>query len=339
VTPGADRDPRTATTLVELIRRRAELSPATPYFHLYDDTVTYAGLWAQTGRYAAGLARAGVGQGDKVALIYPTCAEFFFTFFGALRLGAVPVPLYPTLGVEGTANILRDSEAVAVATIGWFRQGVDAAVELASKQRCFAHEEVCISCRFDELRRRSRVARVRQNRAIRLHPEGVRLELVMRDACCSHGELPDLEGDVGLVLAQMERALEHVREAEPLTERREEGPAPRLHPERRFWHGAVGGEIEAAPDPRHEVAPVVEVKSRRVGGSNYQIPIEVRGDRRQSLAFRWLILAANIKRGRPMADKLSDEILLASQGQGDAVKKREDVQRMAEANRAFAHFA
>lgn len=97
--------------------------------------------------------------------------------------------------------------------------------------------------------------------------------------------------------------------------------------------------LEVFEEALKRVAPVVEVKSRRVGGSNYQIPIEVRGDRRQSLAFRWLILAANIKRGRPMADKLSDEILLASQGQGDAVKKREDVHRMAEANRAFAHFA
>lgn len=97
--------------------------------------------------------------------------------------------------------------------------------------------------------------------------------------------------------------------------------------------------LEVFEEALKRVAPVVEVKSRRVGGSNYQIPIEVRGDRRQSLAFRWLILAAGVKRGRPMADKLSDEIFLASQGQGDAVKKREDVHRMAEANRAFAHFA
>ena len=103
-----DQDPRTATTLTELMRRRAARSPDTPYFHLYDETVTYGGLWEQTGRYAAGLARAGVGPGDKVALIYPTCAEFFYTFFGAMRLGAVPVPFYPTLGVEATANTLRD---------------------------------------------------------------------------------------------------------------------------------------------------------------------------------------------------------------------------------------
>lgn len=97
--------------------------------------------------------------------------------------------------------------------------------------------------------------------------------------------------------------------------------------------------LEVFEEAVKRIAPVVEVKSRRVGGSNYQIPIEVRGERRQSLAFRWLILAAQTKRGKPMAVKLADEIMLASQGQGDAVKKREDVHRMAEANRAFAHFA
>ncbi len=87
------------------------------------------------------------------------------------------------------------------------------------------------------------------------------------------------------------------------------------------------------------VSPIVEVKSRRVGGSNYQVPIEVRPKRRQALAFRWLINAARSKKGRPMADKLAEELLLASQNQGDAIKKKQDVHRMAEANRAFAHFA
>jgi acyl-CoA synthetase (AMP-forming)/AMP-acid ligase II len=124
-------DPRSATTLTDVMRRRAALTPDAQYFSLFDDVVTYGRLWAQSGRYAAGLAAAGVRPDDKVCLIYPTCAEFFYTFFGALRLGAVPVPLYPTLGVEATAGIFRDSEAVAVATIGWFRQGVDAAVALA----------------------------------------------------------------------------------------------------------------------------------------------------------------------------------------------------------------
>lgn len=87
------------------------------------------------------------------------------------------------------------------------------------------------------------------------------------------------------------------------------------------------------------VAPVVEVKSRRVGGANYQVPIEVGPKRRQTLAFRWLIDAARSKKGRPMAKKLAEEFVLASQNQGDAVKKKQDVHRMAEANRAFAHFA
>jgi len=126
-----DREVRAATTLTELLGRRARVAPEQPYFHLYGETVTYGRLWAQSGRYAAGLARAGVRAGDKVCLIHPTCAEFFYSFFGALRLGAVPVPLYPTLGVEATAAIFRDSGAVAVATIGWFRKGVDASVALA----------------------------------------------------------------------------------------------------------------------------------------------------------------------------------------------------------------
>lgn len=87
------------------------------------------------------------------------------------------------------------------------------------------------------------------------------------------------------------------------------------------------------------VSPVVEVKSRRVGGSNYQVPVEVTPKRRQALAFRWIINAARSKKGRPMADKLAEELVLASTNQGDAIKKKQDVHRMAEANRAFAHFA
>ena len=127
----ADAEPRTASTLTEMMRRRAALTPEKQYFELYGETMTYGRLWEQSGRFAAALARAGLAPGDKVCLIYPTCAEFFATFFGALRMGAVPVPLYPTLGVEATARIFRDSEAVAVATIGWFRQGVDQSVALA----------------------------------------------------------------------------------------------------------------------------------------------------------------------------------------------------------------
>src|SRR5215831_3833252 len=127
----AHADVTRAPTLVQMMRLRAELTPRQQYFQLYDETVTYERLWAQSARYAAGLVRAGVRAGDKVCLIYPTCAEFFYTFFGALRIGAVPVPLYPTLGVQTTANIFRDSEAVAVATIGWFRMSVDESRSLA----------------------------------------------------------------------------------------------------------------------------------------------------------------------------------------------------------------
>ncbi|MFH1632341.1 MAG: 30S ribosomal protein S7 [bacterium] len=87
------------------------------------------------------------------------------------------------------------------------------------------------------------------------------------------------------------------------------------------------------------VVPSMEVKSRRVGGANYQIPMPVRGDRRYALALKWMITAARSKKGRPMAEKLADEIIAASNNEGDAVKKKQDVQRMAEANRAFAHFA
>ncbi len=87
------------------------------------------------------------------------------------------------------------------------------------------------------------------------------------------------------------------------------------------------------------VAPTVEVKAKRVGGSNYQVPMEVRGDRRQGLAFRWILAAARSKKGRPMAERLAAELVAAMNNEGDAVKKKLDVHRMAEANRAFAHFA
>ena len=87
------------------------------------------------------------------------------------------------------------------------------------------------------------------------------------------------------------------------------------------------------------VSPLLEVKSKRVGGANYQIPLQVRAERRMQLAYRWILTAARAKKGKPMMVKLSDELLLAADNQGDAVKKKLDVQRMAEANRAFAHFA
>ncbi len=87
------------------------------------------------------------------------------------------------------------------------------------------------------------------------------------------------------------------------------------------------------------VAPLMEVRSRRVGGANYQVPREVPQQRRVALAYRWLINAARAKKGKPMADKLADEILLAIKNEGTAIKKKEDMHRMAESNKAFAHFA
>jgi small subunit ribosomal protein S7 len=85
--------------------------------------------------------------------------------------------------------------------------------------------------------------------------------------------------------------------------------------------------------------PLMEVRSRRVGGANYQVPREVRPERRTALSMRWIIDAAKSKKGRPMHLKLADELLAASKGEGEAVKKRENVHKMAEANKAFAHFA
>jgi len=86
------------------------------------------------------------------------------------------------------------------------------------------------------------------------------------------------------------------------------------------------------------VKPAVEVKSRRVGGSTYQVPVEVRPDRRTSLAMRWMITAARRRSERSMADKLAAEMLDAANNRGLAVKKREDTHKMAEANKAFAHY-
>ena len=86
------------------------------------------------------------------------------------------------------------------------------------------------------------------------------------------------------------------------------------------------------------VAPSVEVRSRRVGGATYQVPVEVRTERRQALAIRWIINAARDRNDKTMVDRLANELLDASNNRGAAVKKREDTHRMAEANRAFAHY-
>jgi small subunit ribosomal protein S7 len=87
------------------------------------------------------------------------------------------------------------------------------------------------------------------------------------------------------------------------------------------------------------VSPTMEVKSKRVGGATYQVPVPVTKDRRFSLATRWIVDASKAKKGKPMKEKLADELLNAAANTGVAVKKKEDVHRMAEANKAFAHFA
>ena len=86
------------------------------------------------------------------------------------------------------------------------------------------------------------------------------------------------------------------------------------------------------------VRPLLELKSRRVGGATYQIPVEVRGDRGVSLALRWIRNAARLRKGKPMKQRLADEILDAYNAQGTAVKKKEEIHKMAEANRAFSHY-
>ena len=83
----------------------------------------------------------------------------------------------------------------------------------------------------------------------------------------------------------------------------------------------------------------MEVRSRRVGGATYQVPVEVRSDRRLQLAMRWIIQAARAGKGNAMFERLADELIAASQGEGSAIKKKEDTMRMAEANKAFAHLA
>ncbi len=86
-------------------------------------------------------------------------------------------------------------------------------------------------------------------------------------------------------------------------------------------------------------SPAMEVRSRRVGGANYQVPREVRPERKQALAIRWIIEASRSKKGKPMHEKLADELIAAAKNEGEAVKKRENTIKMAEANKAFAHFA
>jgi small subunit ribosomal protein S7 len=96
--------------------------------------------------------------------------------------------------------------------------------------------------------------------------------------------------------------------------------------------------ISVLEQAMRNVTPLLEVKARRVGGATYQVPVDVRADRGMALAMRWLLAAAHARGGKTMADKLAAEITDASKGQGTAIKKREDTHKMAEANRAFAHF-
>jgi small subunit ribosomal protein S7 len=96
--------------------------------------------------------------------------------------------------------------------------------------------------------------------------------------------------------------------------------------------------LKAFHDALENVRPAVEVRSRRVGGATYQVPVEVRPDRSQALAIRWLISAARARPEHTMVERLSAELMEASENRGAAVKKREDTHRMAEANRAFSHY-
>ncbi len=97
--------------------------------------------------------------------------------------------------------------------------------------------------------------------------------------------------------------------------------------------------LEVFESALKNTGPTMEVRSRRVGGANYQVPREVRPERRQFLSMKWIIDAARSKKGKPMAEKLAEEIIAAAAGEGEAIKKRENMHRMAESNKAFAHFA
>ena len=113
-------------TLVELMSWRQRTTPETAYFTVFGNEISYGQFWQSSLGYAGSLARAGIGQGDKVCLVFPTCAEFFYTFFGILHLGAVPVPIYPTLGIDAMANIFRNCDARTVVCFDWFRESVEA---------------------------------------------------------------------------------------------------------------------------------------------------------------------------------------------------------------------
>jgi len=106
---------------------------------------------------------------------------------------------------------------------------------------------------------------------------------------------------------------------------------------------AAGKKLNLSPEEAfnkaiNNVRPVLEVKARRVGGATYQVPVEVRQDRAVDLAMRWIIQFARVRKGKPMSEKLAEEIVAAANNEGLALKKKEDLHKMAEANRAFAHY-
>jgi small subunit ribosomal protein S7 len=96
--------------------------------------------------------------------------------------------------------------------------------------------------------------------------------------------------------------------------------------------------LEVFEQALRNATPLLEVKPRRVGGATYQVPVEIKGDRRQSLAFRWLLKSARTRPGKTMSDKLAAELMDAANGTGATIKKREDTHKMAEANKAFSHY-
>ena len=97
--------------------------------------------------------------------------------------------------------------------------------------------------------------------------------------------------------------------------------------------------IEVFQKAIENASPLMELRSRRIGGANYQVPIEVRPERKLALAFRWILDSARNQKGKPMHEKLAAELMAAANNEGNAIKKKNDVHRMAEANKAFAHFA
>ena len=101
----------------------------------------------------------------------------------------------------------------------------------------------------------------------------------------------------------------------------------------------VENPVETFETAIRNVGPAMEIRSRRVGGANYQVPREVRPERKQALAYRWILTAARARKGMPMHERLALEIIAASNNEGPAFKKKEDTHRMAESNKAFAHFA